>query len=254
MFEEAIQYPRRGEAAARTILIGGLLTIFGFLVLPAIAVLGYAVAVLRTSIDGADEPPAFEDWETLFVDGLKAFVIWLAYALVPFVLAMLGMLALVVPLGIASFTTGSASGAGSVVTGTGPSAGMGVLAVVLALVGLAILLVAAVAGLAALYVAPAALARFGETGDFGAAFALRELRTVVTTETYAVGWLLALVVSVVAGAVVGALAVVPVLGFVAGGFVAFYATVVAFRLYGASYAAATPGERGPETPSGQPAA
>lgn len=40
MLEEAIRYPARGDYALKTILIGGVLGILGFLVTPGIIVQG----------------------------------------------------------------------------------------------------------------------------------------------------------------------------------------------------------------------
>jgi hypothetical protein len=57
------------------------------------------------------------------------------------------------------------------------------------------------------------------------------MRSTLFSRDYAVAWLLALLVSVVAGVVAGTVSLVP-LGFVVALPVQFYATVVAFHLYG----------------------
>jgi hypothetical protein len=53
------------------------------------------------------------------------------------------------------------------------------------------------------------------------------------------GWLLALVVLVIGGALVGALASVPIVGWALAPFAVFYANVIAFALYGMGYRDAT---------------
>jgi len=248
MLEDAISYPRQSEESTRTIAIGGLLTVFAFLVLPVLFMLGYVVRVLRTSVDGEAEPPAFDTWGDLLVDGLKAFVIGLVYSLVPLLLTVAATLAIAIPVGTFVVTT-----PGEVASSAG-AAGLGAVSAVLVLFGLGLLLVAGVASLALAYVLPAALVAFASSGRMASAFAFGDLWQVLRTGTYGVGWLLALAVSVVASAAVGALAVVPVLGYVVGAFVSFYALVVAARLYGESYAKATPVPREPESGTGQPAA
>lgn len=85
MLEEALSYPHRDDSW-RTVLTGGGLTFFGFLILPLFVVYGYVVHVLRSAALGEEEAPPFDDWGELLVDGLKALVIYLAYGIVPFLI------------------------------------------------------------------------------------------------------------------------------------------------------------------------
>lgn len=234
MFEDALDYPRSGEEAAKTIVIGGVLGLLGFLVVPAFIVLGYEISVLRAVLDGETEPPAFEDWGDLLVDGVKAFVVSFVYLLVPALLV--------------SITAGSVV-VGVLVGETRPGAA-------LALGGLALVgaLLAGVLALALWYAVPAALANLARTGRLADGFALEDLRPVLTSGSYATAWLEALVVLVGGGLVVSLVNLVPVVGFLLGPFVAFYAGVAATYLYGRGYAGATPAEPGPEPSAGQPAA
>jgi len=39
--------------------------------------------VIRQTADGDDEPPVFEAWSDLLVEGLKAFVVTFVYSLLP---------------------------------------------------------------------------------------------------------------------------------------------------------------------------
>lgn len=66
MLEDALTFPRRGDWV-RDVLIGGLLTVVGFLIIPAILVFGYLLRVLGESAAGADAPPAWDDWAELLV-------------------------------------------------------------------------------------------------------------------------------------------------------------------------------------------
>lgn len=212
MFRESLTYPTEREGWLKTVLVGGVLVFLGFLLVPLIAVYGYLVAVIRESIDGSAAPPAFEDWGTLLVDGVKAWVIGIVYLLVPVVVGVL--------------TVGGSAGA--VATGSSAGAGLGAAGL------LGGLTLTAVLSLLFGYVAVAAVVNFAHRGRFGAAFDAGELRAVAFDGDYAVAWLVSIGVFVVAGLVAG----IPLVGFVVGPFVSFYGMVVAGRLWAEGYAAA----------------
>lgn len=201
MFKEAIEYPRNSDGALKTVAIGGVLLFVSFLVIPTVLVFGYIVRVLRDVMNGATEPPAFDEWGDLFVDGIKAFAVALAYSLVPAALFV----------GVAL--------AGGVGLGVGGDAG--------AMVALAVLvggLVAALVSLALLYVLPAALVAFVRADSLSAAFAPAELRPLAFSRTYATGWLVAVGISLLSGVVIGVLNAL-VVGAILAPFVTFYANV-----------------------------
>ena len=216
MIQDALEYPRTGDDWTKTVLIGGILSLLGVLVVPTILVLGYLVRVLERTMRGDDSPPKFDEWGDMFVDGVKAFAITLAYGFVP---AAVG--AAVVVGGVLSFAVVGGSGAGGAA-----ASGAGVAVLVVGT------LLALVLGLLAAYVIPAAVAAFAETDRLGAAFSAGDLRPVLTSGTYATAWVLAFAVVVGAGLVAGALNVIPVIGFVIGGFVGFYAGVAAYYIVG----------------------
>jgi hypothetical protein len=216
MIQEALEYPRTGDNWTRTVLIGGILSLLGVLVVPTILVLGYLVRVLERTMRGDDHPPTFDEWGDLFVDGLKAAAITFAYGLVPAAVA-----AAVVAGGILSFSVVGGSGAGSATAG-----GVGVAVVIVGS------LLAFALGLLAVYVVPAAIAAFAETDRIGSAFSIADLRPVLTSGTYATAWVTAFAIVVGAGLLAGALNAIPVIGFVIGGFVGFYAAVAAYYVVG----------------------
>ena len=230
-FEEAINYPRNREDAIRTILIGGVLSLLGVLLVPAVIVLGYLMRALRLSIEGETEPPEFDEWGDLLVEGIKAIAIAIVYFLIPTIV-------FAVSVGGIAIT--------AIATGDVPAA-----AIASSIAGffLSFLLF-----LLAWYILPAALANAAHEERLGAGFALGQIRPVLFHGTYAMNWLLALAIFIAASIVVGILGAVPPLGFVAGGFVFFYVDVVAFNLYGRAFAAAATGEETADTPAGQPAA
>lgn len=211
MFQAALTYLKDSDDGVRTALVGGLLSLFAFLLVPILPVLGYLVRVLDRTAGGDLDAPAFDDWETLVVDGLKALAIGIAYLLVPAVV-------------LAAFV-----GTGTLVAATTDFDALGA---VLILAGTALTLVA---GLAVWYVLPAALARFARVGSMGAAFEFRAIEPVLRSSAYAWGWLYALVILVGGGVVVGAIASVPILGWITAPFVAFYVQVAAYYAYGRGY-------------------
>jgi len=216
MIQDALEYPRTGDDWTKTVLIGGILSLLGALVVPAILVLGYLVRVLDRTMHGDDQPPEFDDWGELFVDGVKAFAITLAYGLIPAAVA-----AAVVAGGVLSFSIVGGSGAGNTAAG-----GAGVAVVVVGS------LLALVLGLVAAYVVPAAVAAFAETDRIEAAFSVSDLRPVLTSGTYATAWVLGFAIVLGAGLLAGALNAIPVIGFVIGGFIGFYAVVAAYYIVG----------------------
>lgn len=231
MIEEAITYPRNSDDALRTILIGGVLGILGFLVIPTILVFGYLMRVLRRSMDGLDEPPVFDEWGALLLDGVKGALVVFAYSLLPLI--------------VLTVTVGGAA-ASAILTGD-VSAG----AIAGSVLGV---LVAGVLWLAAWYVLPAALANTVREDTLRGAFAFGELRPILFDGEYATGWLVALAIVIVGGIVVGVLNAIPVLGFIAGAFVMFYASMSAFYVYGRAFDAAQSRDGPAESRVGQPTA
>lgn len=209
MIQGAFTYPTQHDGWLKTVLIGGVLAFFGFLLIPLFVVYGYVVRAIRTSIEGESEPPVFEEWTSLLVEGLKAWLIGVIYLLIPAVVAVL-----TVGGSFAAMATGSRAGA---TAGFAGLAGGLVLTVVLSLLfG---------------YVAVAGIVNFAHERRFGAAFDVGTLREIVLSTDYAVAWAVSIAVFVVAGIV----AAIPFVGFVLGPFASFYAAVVAARLWAGGY-------------------
>ena len=223
MIEASLNYLRESDDAVVTLLLGGVLLLASPLLIPAFAVLGYVVRVLRRTADGDDEPPVFDAWGELLADGLKAFVVAFVYSLLP-----LGVVAVAVGLSIGTFVAvpgGETAGVGTVVVG---------------LVVLVAGLVSLLASLVGLYVTPAALAAVADSGRVGDGFALGALWGVISKRAYATGWLTAAVVVLAGSLAVGVLSVVPILGTIAGLFVQFYALVAAAAVVGWTWADVRP--------------
>ena len=69
------------------LLLLGVLSFFGVLLIPLIFVYGYGYRVIKLStqsmINGEDEPPEFGEYKKMFIDGLKYIVVYFAYLIIP---------------------------------------------------------------------------------------------------------------------------------------------------------------------------
>ena len=214
--EDAVTYPTENDEWLKIILIGGVLTVFGFLIVPMLPVYGYIVRTLRHRLDGQPEPPSFEDWGSLFVDGLQAWIIGIIYLLIPLVVG-----SVTVGGSIAAMATGSRAGSAAGVAG---------------LIGgfLVTFVLALVFG----YFAVVAVVNFAREDRFGAAFDIDTIRAVALDREYAIPWGVSVVVFIVAGVIASVLNIIPFLGFVVGTFVFFYAQIVAAYLWADGFTAA----------------
>lgn len=210
MFVDAFTYLTKGDDPLRTIVIGGVLTLFSVFILPLFFLSGYTVRVLEHTSTGKEEPPAFDNWGALFVDGLKIIVISLGYLLVPMVIG--GGLLVVAIMGLS---------AGSEATTT-----LGGVGVVLALLiggGLTLLMG---------YLLPAAAANFADKHTIRSGFEFDTLRHVWTHRDYAVAWGTGFVIILSGMAISMILNVLPLIGTLMGIFVGFYCGVAAYYVIG----------------------
>lgn len=220
--EDALRYPMNHDNWIVTVLIGGALSLFSFLVVPILIVYGYLLRVIRSSVDGSAEPPEFGDWGELIVEGFKAAVIGFVYMLIPLIVG-----AVTVGGSMAAMIGGGRAGAAA------------------GLAGLAVgFLITFVLSLVFGYVAVAAIVHFANEGNIGAGFDFGTLREIMFDRDYAVAWAMSVVVFIGAAIVGGLLNVIPLLGAVVSTFVFFYAQVVGARLWAGGYEQARAGATG----------
>jgi hypothetical protein len=206
--ESLLTYPTESDDWIVTILIGTVLTLVSFLLIPIFLLYGYLVRVLRAGMDDAPEPPVFDDWGALFIEGLVATVIIFVYQLIPLI-----VFAVTVGGSVAAMATGTRTGAGLGMAGLfGGFLLSSVLALVFGYVGLI------------------GVANYAREGDFGAGFDVGVITDVATSSDYAIPWAVGVVIFLVAGVVGG----IPILGQA----VLFYASIVAMKLVGRGFAAA----------------
>ncbi|MGM0591075.1 MAG: DUF4013 domain-containing protein [Halobacteriota archaeon] len=226
--EAMAKYPMESDDWMMTILIGGVLSIFSFLIIPAFILYGYFVRVLRAGMANNPEPPQFDDWGGMLVEGLVAFVIGLVYQIIPIIVFWV-----TVGGSIMAMASGSNAGVGAGFLGL---IGGGLISFILALVfG---------------YVGMVGVANYAHEGNLGAGFDIGVITDVAFSGKYAIPWLYGVGFLIVAAIIVGVLNIVPILGSIIGAFVMFYAGISAGKLVGMGYADAlgiTSAGRGPET-------
>lgn len=204
MLGEAVRYPMEGESWVKTVLIGGIFVFLGVLVVPAIFVEGYVKRVLARTVRNEETPPVFDEWVELFADGIKMYLIQIAYVIVPGVLLVIGLFLMA--------AAGVTAARATLVIGIGVTAVGGLL------------------GLLVIYLLPAAMCHFARRDALSAGFAVGEITSIALTTEYLVAWLVALVLGLVLGVIGSALSAV-----IVGVFVLFYVQVVVARLWATGY-------------------
>lgn len=219
MFGEALRFPLAGDDGVKSVLIGGVLGLLGFLIIPIFFVQGYTVRVLQVAMDGGEEAPPFDEWGDLLVDGLKLFVITLAYFLVPMVLLFGALFAFV---GISAVGVG-AGGEPSPAALTGA----GIVGLLLISVGFILFLLVA-------YLVPAAVANFAHKDDLGAAFDVRTVIDAAFSADYFVAVVFAILVGLLAGILSFLLSII-IVGLLLVPFLSFYVQVATYYLFGRGF-------------------
>lgn len=207
-FNEVITYPLQREDWPKTILIGGVLSLLGFLIIPFLFVYGYIVRTIQVSGTEGSSPPAFEGWSDLLVDGIKAWVIGIVYMLIPLLVA-------IVTVGGSLLAIGSGSETGFQGVGIGLTISV---------------LVAILFG----YLGVAALVNFAREERLGAAFDFTVLKPVVLSREFAVAWLVSVGLFIVASFV----NVIPFIGWLLAPFAGFYVSIVGAKLWADGFTAA----------------
>ncbi|EMA07037.1 hypothetical protein C437_10396 [Haloarcula vallismortis ATCC 29715] len=197
-------------------LIGGVLLVFFFLLIPVFAFNGYLLRVIGTTVEGESEPPAWDDWGELIIDGIKFSIVGLVYSIVP----------IAVIFGVGSVLLGLGGAAGE--SGGGIIAGFGLMTMLLLIPVLFLVY----------YIVPAALANMAVEGSLSAAFDFSLLKNVVLTSDYFIAVLMPIVVGIITNIVSNILAIT-VIGLVLVPFVTYYGQVAVFRMFGTAFASQT---------------
>lgn len=163
------------------LLIGAVMVMLGFLVIPTFLLYGFGLAIVRNVMNGQDEPmPEWNDWGKLLTDGILLWLIQLIWA-IPFVIV--GSLTMLPVIGTAIAADSSSTDLSGLVAG----ASMLSLCLMFVLAILALLLV------------PPATILFARDGTFAAAFNVKEIIAIIREHWQEIiGSMVALIVAGVA--------------------------------------------------------
>jgi len=200
------------------LLIGVLMSVLAFFILPALILQGYMVSIVRRVMNQDGEPlPEWTDWGKLLKDGFFVTIATLIWSL-PFLIVLFIGIAATIGFGNLSnesLAAAGASGAGLLV------ACLGILFVV-----------------ALLFITPAIYIQYAIKDEFGACFRFGEILDIIRSHLADI--LIAFLVTIVAGIaislVVGLLGIIPCLGWIAAFLIGLavgpYITFVTGHLYG----------------------
>lgn len=93
IYKDSLEYSLQ---EGKTLLKLGVMMFFSFLILPIFLVFGYYYRVLDTAthgmINGDDKLPKFDDLTSMFVDGLKVFLVKFIYLLIPSIIFLASLI------------------------------------------------------------------------------------------------------------------------------------------------------------------
>lgn len=202
MIRDALTYPLRGPAGPKRILIGGGLSLFSVLLIPAFIIQGYLTQALLTAAKDTDMPPDF-DWAHNFVTGVGVTIIAVIYLVIPLTAFILTTVGLHIPPRTANVFT---------------------ITNILGTIGIISF---------ALLCLPVAMALFLKDG-FLAAWNLPRIASIITTKTYLIGILKAVLLFIPFLVVVIPLSLIPLLGALLNTFILFWYQLSATYIIGTS--------------------
>lgn len=88
IISDSVKYP---ISDWKKLLTLGVLLLLSFLLIPAFLAIGYAFRALKATIAGFDELPEFDEWGEMFIDGVKVFVVAIAYMIIPLIIIFAGI-------------------------------------------------------------------------------------------------------------------------------------------------------------------
>lgn len=87
IYKDSFEYASK---SVKNILFLGVFYLLSFLIIPAFFILGYNYRIVKIAtegmINGDDELPKFENWSGMFVDGIKCFVVYIVYLIIPIII------------------------------------------------------------------------------------------------------------------------------------------------------------------------
>lgn len=205
------------------IMIGVLLTLFAWLIIPALMLGGYGIAIIRQVMDGEDvgeQPlPQWENWGKLFKDGLSVGAAQIVYSLPLLLIMGVGMLA--------TAGLGGAADSGSDFAAFGLATTWGFVACFGILFAIAML-----------FLTPAITIQYAIKDEFSACFRFGEIYDIIRDNfgDILITFLVTLGATFGLSMVIGFLGIIPILGWIAALVISLalgpYILMMSSHLYG----------------------
>jgi hypothetical protein len=171
--KQAVFFPFRGKKWGIKVLIGSALTFGSFIIpiVPLLPVFGYFGHIMKGIIIQEQDPemPAWNDWGTLFLDGLKLLGAVIIYLLPALILGIGGyalFMALDLSMGFSAATLAQSSASTFPVVMVASIFGM--------FAGMAVMMLGIALAMVTIIILPSALGNMLAKGKFEAAFSFRE--------------------------------------------------------------------------------
>lgn len=100
ILSDSLRYPLSNP---KRYIVLGVLLFFSFLIIPGILAYGYMLRIIKHSFNGSDDLPPFNEWVSLFTDGLKYVVVNIVYFTIPLLLTVFISILIIIP-GLAPFS------------------------------------------------------------------------------------------------------------------------------------------------------
>ena len=182
---KAFRYVFEDKQGLSKLLIGVLISLLSFLILPAFILQGYLVKIIRHVMGGNDNDlPEWTDWGKLLVDGLAVAIGQFIWTLPFFLVFIIGTIA--------------TTGLGSMAEGGSDAAAAGAMGGGLLLACLGLLF-----AVAFLFMTPALMIQYAMKDEFSAMFRFSEVFDIIRNHTADI--LIAFLVTLVAGMAIGLL-------------------------------------------------
>ena len=205
VISDSLRYPSSDWSK---VVILGVLFLISFLIIPIFLALGYIFRVIKASLAGLEELPAFEEWGEMFVEGIKLFLVYMIYSLPAIIIIIISFISLWASL---ISLTNIIQASGNTVT---PN-------MFLALTGSSAIIELIIAGLYILVIYPIMAVAIGNmayyNGELGAAFKFDEILSIISQ----IGWvdliiwyIVVIIVGIAIGLVVSIISIIPIIGWI----------------------------------------
>ena len=228
---DSLRYP---STDFKKVVILGVLFLVSFLIIPIFLAFGYMFRVIKASLAGIEELPAFDEWGEMLVDGIKLILVYVTYTLPSIIIGIFSFISLWSSMWSMAYVT---QVSGSAVT---PD-------IIFSIFGGTALIGIVVAGIYSLLIYPVMAVAIGNmayyNGEIGAAFRFSDILSTITE----IGWvdliiwyIVVLMVGIAIGIIGSIMGIIPIIGWIVLIFIVypylylFYARSIAW-LYSSAF-------------------